>query len=73
MPTRVEWEEVFSTIRGEGGIEGGVCEREGGRERMIDVWKKKGTEDLVRGGRKVQMPAIQMCVGRAGAVKEVER
>lgn len=40
---------------------------------MIDVWKKKGTEDLVRGGRKVQMPAIQMCVGRAGAVKEVER
>lgn len=43
-------------------------EREG--EWMIDVWEKKETEDLVRGGRKVQMPAIQMSVGRAGAVKE---
>lgn len=41
------------------------------RERMIDVWRKKETEDLVRGGRKVQMPAIQMSVGKAEAVKEV--
>lgn len=33
--------------------------------------KKKETKDLVRGGRKIQMPAIQMSVGKAGAVKEV--
>lgn len=45
--------------------------REGKREGVIDVEKKKETEDLVRGGRKVQMPAIQMSAGRAGAVKEV--
>lgn len=31
--------------------------------------RKKETEDLVRGGGKVQMHAIQMSVGRA--VKEV--
>lgn len=45
--------------------------RERKREGVIDVEKKKETEDLVRGGRKVQMPAIQMSAGRAGAVKEV--
>lgn len=66
MPTRVEWEEV--AIRRQRG-RGQVYKRE--RERMIDVDKKEETEDLVRSGRKVQMPAIQMSVGRAGAVKEV--
>ncbi len=48
-------------------------ERERGRERMIDVKKKKETEDLVRGGRKVQMPAIQMSVARAGLLRRSER
>lgn len=45
---------------------------------MIDVCKKnkkerKGErgEALVRRGRKVRMPAIQMSVGRIGVVKEV--
>lgn len=41
------------------------------RERMTDVEKRKETEDLVKGCRMVQMPAIQMSVGRAGALKEV--
>lgn len=40
---------------------------------MIDVKKKKETEDLVRGGRKVQMPAIQMSVARAGLLRRNER
>lgn len=45
---------------------------------MIDVCKKEKRkherergEALVRRGRKVQMPAIQMSVGRVGVVKEV--
>lgn len=73
MPSRAEWEVVFLAIRGERGRGGKVYmrERERERERVIDVEKKKETEDLVRGGRKVQMPAIQMSVGRVGAVKEV--
>lgn len=65
VPTRVEWEEVFLAIRRE--------KRKREKERVIDVWKKKETEDLVRGGRKVQMPAIQMPAGRVGAVKEVRK
>lgn len=38
------------------------------REVMIDVQKKKETEDLVRRCRKVQIPATQMSAGRAVAV-----
>lgn len=40
---------------------------------MIDVRFLKETEGLVRGGRRVPLPAIQMCVGRAGDDKEIQR